>query len=236
MSHFQIRMRDAALIAIALLGCSSKPSTPPPPAELVAMKCDPRIGGDNDPIHELRARGKRLALAIPVDYLAVKRVVPWEMGPLTYAERGRPCAGAADESACQKALLELEKRSAPAPVPCPAELACPERMYVITTHGATPQLWSSAEQLRQLLGPIDTADDAWLIAQAAEHLPPYSCADVETSAVRVVAGGYELRMRQCTKNCEPIEYTEHTYRVDRDGTVHHLGTRIVSSEPGCVTG
>ena len=239
--------RGAALVAaaIAWLGCSGGPSSLPqpppkpapslPPTDFAGMECDPRVGGDHDPLHELRARGDRLALAIPVDYLVVKRVVPWETTGETCAVRGEPCAGAPDDGACQRALHELEKKSAPAAVPCPGGLSCPERMYVITTRGATPQLWSSAEQLRQLLGPIDTVDDAWLLAQAAEHLPPYVCGDAETSAARAVGSGYELRERRYTKNCDPIELTEHTYRVERDGAVRPLGSRVVRSEPGCVS-
>jgi len=229
-------------LAVALLGCVGEPSTPQKPskkatpiaATLVfeALPCDPRVGGDHDPVHELRARASRPTITIEADYLIIKRVRAYDTA--TVAERGEACTGATSKSACQSVLGELERTGAPTAQPCPVsgDGDCPERMYVLTTHGDTPQLWSSPEQIRQLLGPIDTADDAWLLAQAVNHVPHYMCGDRDFSAIRADADGYELRERQYTSRC-PVELTEYRHRVNRDGTVRRLGSAVVDNEPGC---
>lgn len=110
--------------------------------------------------------------AQPAPKVAIKRVVPHQT--MAYAERGAACGGAKDKVACLRELRELEKTAAPAAISCPGSGDCPQRTYVLTTHGDTPQLCGSPEQIRRLLGPIDTADDAWLLAQAVENATPYA--------------------------------------------------------------
>lgn len=230
----------AAVAAIAWAGCAGEPSVPRPPPEKAPapattlvfeeLPCDPRTGGDHDPVHELRARANRLAIAAPADYLVVKRVTPRETAAL--AERGTACGGATNRVTCRQALTELERTKAPAPIPCPGSGDCPESMYVLTTYGDTPHLWSSPEAIRLLLGPIDAADDAWLLAQAAEHATPYLCGSPDFSAVRADASGYELRERRYANRC-PIELLEIRYRVNRDGAVQRLKSAIVLTDPNC---
>ena len=237
MRHFLV---PAAVAAIAWAGCAGEPRAPQPAREKAPapattlvfdeLPCDPRTGGDHDPVHELRARANRLAIAIEADYLAIKRVVPHETA--AYAERGEACGGATNRIACQRALSELERTNAPAAIPCPGSGDCPERTYVLTTHGDTPHLWSSPEAIRLLLGPIDCADDAWLMAQAVENATPYLCGDRDFSAVRADANGYELRERRYANRC-PVELIEIRYRVNRDGAVQRLKSAIVLTDPNC---
>jgi len=237
-------------IAFALLvGCAGaapksqpSPSSSAPPgtmkaaarSEFAAFPCDPRVGGDNDPVHELRSRGRALSIAVPVDSLLVKRVSGDQREVM--AESGTPCSGATDAAACRSAIAELERKDSPATTPC-GDFRCEERAFAITTRGDVARLWITPAQIRELLGPIDSPADAWLLMQADKREPPYLCGDADYAAQRVVEGGYELRVRRYTNGCRPLEQIEVVYRVGRDGAVQLLSNKVILSEPeGCAQG
>jgi hypothetical protein len=204
------------------------------PAPFAAFVCDPPVGGDHDLARELRARGSSLKLAVPVDHLTVTRVSGTEREPVAVV--GDACSGASDAAACQKALDELV-RAAPASTPCDSEnYRCIESVYAVTTTGDAVKLWTSPEQMRELLGEIDSPSEAWVLAQAKEHEPPYLCDDEDSSAQRTIEGGYELRVRRYTKGCRPLEKTELVYRIGRDGAVERLSSKVIESNPdACMT-
>lgn len=208
-----------------------------PARAFAAFPCAPGASGDSPPELELRHRGDALLPAIAVDYLVVRRLVRTSWSQLaSIAQRGEPCTRARRADVCRDELERLDAQfSAHPSASCPG-LECPGFSYVLTTDGDRAAAWSTAPELRRLLGPIDTASEAWLMAQVAERAGPYLCGDAEFAAQRPIPGGFELRERRFTRHCRPLELSEIVYRVTTHGAVTASARSVVRSEPdGCTS-
>lgn len=241
-------LRDGALVVgLVLLGACGEASPPVAPVPAVAPEvpapqpqpvqpaapvfaafpCPPPSADDARERTEIAFRAAALQPAFEADYLSVRRD---DKPPQAMAERGSACAGAADAAACTRALEQLEKQFAKSAPKC-EQLDCAGAVYVLTTRAGEPRLWSKPEEVRELLGAIDTAAEAWLVAQVALGAMPYLCGDADVSAQQATPAGFELRERRYTKRCKPAELSELVYRVASDGVAQAVSRTVVQSDP-----
>lgn len=186
----------SALAMVALTACAQDASP------FLSISCDQTI---------------RLTPRADVEYVQLRRLsAGFNYAMLT---QGTPCA-AAD---CAAALARLEQYSTPESyAPC-LEFRCPEQMYAIAVRGGRAELLRTPAELRELVGGIDTADEAWLLATASAHANPLVC-DLGDAPLPVLSSyrrhnaSFELRELRYTKQC-PLTLSERFYEVALDGTV-----------------
>ncbi len=143
--------------------------------------------------HPLRA----LAPSISPNHLA------WRQGITTRDQVGVRCEGAEDPRVCEAAV-----RSANVHDP-------PVGWNVLSTTGGEVEVWQGEERIRALLGQIDTADEALMLA--AVHGYVFHCYgppnDAEPDAVQLNTfaqpGGWELWLNPSFDGCGTI----HRYRL-----------------------
>jgi len=179
-------------------------------------------------------RNEQILPSAEVDYLDVRRVV--HDSGLSIVMHGKPC-GATQAASCMSQLKELEHApppSAPDLSACPNRL-CPEVVYALATQGDRAFRVESTDDLRTLLGTVDTPTEAWLLAMSNSRVGGLSCDDAETAGYREERPDFVLRMRWFSQTCEPIEKSEALFRVASTGQVTMTDRRTVSSEPGCVS-
>lgn len=246
-----IRSAAHIMFALALVACGSERTAPPaqdppqpepkpttpgqvppvPPAAFMPFACPSASDGTGTPA-DILLRATDLRLSREVDYLAI---VELRAGvKLVLGERGTVCAGASDEATCRQAVSKLEDElPRPEKKECLAQI-CTGLVYVLTTQGDAASVVHSVDELRTLLGPIDTSREAWLLAQVALGATPHACGDAELSAYRPLqTGGYELRERAFTQRCRPVEKSEIIYRVD-DSSQRTVEKTVLSSEGWCM--
>jgi hypothetical protein len=183
---------------------------------------------DGSPDHALET----FTLTVEAEYVALRGAMA--SGTDTLAQRGEPCAGAADVGACMSALAQLEAAIPREPVVCTPDLGCPLSHYVVTTTRGEPRVWRTSEELVQLLAPIDSLAEAWYLAEVEGVQGP--CGDLESAAQRNADAGYELRVLVTTSWCKPYEQARFTYHVTREGALEEVAREVVTSSPGgCVS-
>lgn len=155
---------------------------------------------------------------------------------------GEPCKTASDPATCKKALADLRVITPPAsgsgkdcidrqftPAGCQA-------LYVVYTSGDTVRAVRTPDELRAALGPIDTADEAWLMARLAGYAVKCDnapeAAGIVPSATKD-ADGYVLEGIQDTGQCGPVVRMK--VRVTTGGQVSVLETVNLASPP-CAIG
>lgn len=164
-------------------------------------------------------------LAQPVDYFAIYRSYPGGIGqtgenypPTAHAVAsiGQPCSAAAMRAGCETALMSLGVPNAD----CKAEASCTS--FFLTNTGDEVTRSESRAALIALLGPIDTAEKAILVAVYDEALGSHggvtcfyrqSGLGIET---RPTDGGFEIR--NTWDECSGGVYTK-VVTVGKDGTV-----------------
>jgi len=180
------------------------------------------------------ARVDQFTLSIPVDYVSYGH--SWVDGTTTDAERGQACKTATDRDACLLAIAEAAQKFAFDPVKCQVS-NCPPQRFVLTTKGDTVRGFGESDLL-QLLSPVDSAAEAWYLARVVPGAPWASCsaatADERVASEREVDDGFELRGTVQTRSCDPMETSEVTYHIARDGTGREVSRTTVSVKPGCI--
>jgi hypothetical protein len=180
----------------------------------------------------VRAAG--LKPAQNVDYLAVRRRngypgaetdagTGWTATNFeVLSETGSACASAQDPSCAQQVAHH------PADfVQTRCTQVCTEDS-VVTTRGDNVQRWLGLDQLKLLLGEIDSADDALLLVSAANY--DIVCGDAEQTSVRAVADGYELFATRMTESCAPIQVTRYHLHVSKSGEITTLSSAIIRED------
>jgi len=108
--------------------------------------------------------------------------------------------------------------------------------YAILVRHGRPELLTTPAELSELLGSIDTPDEAWLMAMFSAKAVWPVCDQPEISAYRRQSATFELRERRFTNRC-PRTSSETIYRVGVDGSVTASKPSVVSIvEGGCVEG
>lgn len=178
----------------AALGCGAEagagklqlPLTPGPgPVKLVAC-------GDlllaTDPINP----------AVELDYIGLYRQL-WQSSPdyvTVLSDHGEVCLGAPDQDAC---LADVVTRLASPPSCATDATFC--RPFVITTHGGEVKRYDTPEELARVLGRVDTASEAVLLAQLHGLNAACSGSDVNSLAgslgtlVQATGAGFRVQSK-----------------------------------------
>ncbi len=141
--------------------------------------------------------------------------------PQITVERGERCADATDTPACVAAITELEQTTY-------------QRALLTQTGDAVDALEEEAELLG-LLGPIDTAHEAALVAWRAGY--DIWCSETDPTSVTQIPGGWRVVGYRQSGGCgTPWVTTRHTVRVESSGAVTEESSEVIREEEdfGCV--
>ena len=88
--------------------------------------------------------------------------------------------------------------------------------YFVSLEGTTIRVWNSIDEARAFIGGVNNRVEAALIAKSNGFywVPPR-----ETSAIREVAGGYELVVLELVRTCDPIQYDRVVVYVSASGAL-----------------
>lgn len=178
----------------------------------------------------------RLSPAVAVDYLALRSAggTPAEGSADDWTRKdfdvmsqiGTPCEGAPPGSPCAEKVMGHPV----APVNAQCVQLCRE-VSLVTTRTAEVERWATPAQLRELLVPINTVDEALLLVHAENY--DISCAS-ESTKVRRTPTGYEVFATRMTSSCAPIITTGYWLRVTAAGEVTPLASKELSRSEACV--
>ncbi|MEM8607972.1 MAG: ferritin-like domain-containing protein [Myxococcota bacterium] len=151
------------------------------------------------------------------DYLAVT-ACDYFSCPGTF-EVGTPCRTEEDAASCQEQVEGVKNGSPP---------------RLITTRGAEVTTYVGEEALLEFLGPVDTPQEAMLVA----FFDWFSvrCNDPSVGAVRLAADGYDVVATKITAECDPIIETRYLLHVGSDGQITELDSEAYSVEFGLCIG
>jgi hypothetical protein len=155
-----------------------EPSVPPEPLCTPAVL--PQLSG--------------LSLSKPVQYMALRvRGESQDLLPtMELASWGSPCGDAADPVDCEIEVVNAEAGLAYESTVC--DPVC-KQFYFVTYAGGVVETWGSGEAVRSLLGAIDTAGEAVLLAFYALKGIDVSCAAADHARVKRIRGGYQFSVR-----------------------------------------
>ena len=156
-------------------------------------------------------------------------------GPVFYETRvstGQQCATASDPAACQTALEEARAAEG-------FHGACFDvctSYFLATTRGDEVKTWASLQELRELLGSVETSQDAALLAYASGYA--LSCGKLEEGAVkRNPDGSFNVVGTKGFACGEGTEFTQHVLRVSKNGEVSELENHVLErGTGGCAVG
>jgi hypothetical protein len=132
------------------------------------------------------------------------------------SESGPRCEGASDAEACEAAIAEaIDSYSG--------------HTFVVLRFGDEVSSLHSSDAIAAALAPVDSPDEAMLVADLAGFDEPV-CDDATRGGARAVAGGYEVVMMrdyECVPHSGATTYDEIHYRhlifVGADGSVEERG-------------
>jgi hypothetical protein len=216
---------QAALTPLSLVELA-----PAQPSARSSLSCPE---GASSPI---RASGLRPARKL--DYLAVRQVLgsPSGDGPERWSrtdfqvvsEVGTPCATATSGACRQMVAYHPEPMRASSCVQLCSETS------VVTTAGNEVRRWAGLEELRLLLGPIDTPDEALLLVEATGY--DLACNDPARTTVHAVSDGFVVTATRLTALCAPVVTTRFTLHVSRQGALRILGSKEISRDESICIG
>ncbi|NMO22266.1 ferritin-like domain-containing protein [Pyxidicoccus fallax] len=145
---------------------------------------------------------------------------------------GTACATANDKAACESALSGL---TSPGGFRRDCQDLCSE-YYVATTRGDEVKAHDTLDKLRSLLGPIDTAQEAALLAFGEGYY--LSCTDLKRGAVKAGPGGTFSVVGTKGYACGPnTAVTQYLLEVTPSGEVKEVSSAVIErGDPGCSIG
>lgn len=151
-------------------------------------------------------------LGTRADYVALRMTAGDGMN-LVIHQGGTPCESASDVGACMKRLNEIGRSRLPAGC---SDANCLSSSYLVTTRGDLVEVWSGESELRRLLAPIDTIEEALLLLQAQYAIDPCGLRQV---GYRERPNGFELRVKQSGITCRSTSEVYSLKTVTYDGTI-----------------
>ncbi|AFE03731.1 putative lipoprotein [Corallococcus coralloides DSM 2259] len=151
---------------------------------------------------------------------------------VSVSSSGQSCATATDVTACETALEDATVTSG-FHYNCTREC---RQHFLVTTRGDEVKTYSSQAELQQLLGTIDTEQEAVLQAFASNY--SFVCGTQEQGAVKRNADGSFNVIGTNGYACGPgTKLTQYVLKVTAAGTVQKLETRILEEgDPVCPAG
>lgn len=216
----------------ALPGTSSVASTPAPRASAQAPLGPEKLPegtpqgercGDDDQINLVA----QLTPTPPVDFISLRQFVHHREGAVTpVATIGAVCSGAQDQAACSRTVAATQPlegfRTGCIPGHCAFNL--------LYTRGNSVGMADNVEQLTELLAPIDTEGEAYLLAWSQQYSVA-SCSQLPSS-LKKTTGGYLLTATKMTNSC-PIEITQFNLKINTSGSIQVLGSKLLSKNGPC---
>ncbi|MBN8469912.1 hypothetical protein JYJ95_25670 [Corallococcus exiguus] len=139
------------------------------------------------------------------------------------ASWGQACATATDVPACQ-AAVDAARPSEGFHFSCAAG-ACAYR-FLLTTQGDQVRTHSTSASVREVLGAIDTEQEAVLMAYAMDY--DFLCYDVSQGGVKANADGsfdvIGFRGIQCDRD---LPITQHVLHVSASGEVREMESHVL---------
>ncbi len=184
--------------------------------------------------HQLAVTG--LSPARAVDFVQLRGVLEYgapDVGPQQkVSSTGTACASASDPAACASALEALTVRSG-------FGRSCSDicmSYYLATTQGDEVQAHDSLAALKTFLGPIDTPQEAVLLALANEYR--VSCGSREYGAVKQVdAGTFHVIGTQGFACGAGTQVTQFVLEVSTTGEVKPVRSAVLArGSAGCAVG
>ncbi|MBN8232007.1 ferritin-like domain-containing protein [Corallococcus macrosporus] len=165
------------------------------------------------------------------DYIELRQVTSYDdQEPPTYvlrASSGEACATATDVPACQTALAEARSSDG---FTGECIQVCFD-YFLATTRGDEVKTWATMDALRQLIGTVDTAQDAALLTFAAGY--SLSCDALERGAVkRNPDGSFNVIGTKGFVCGEGSSLTQHVVRVSTDGTLNEVEGHVLQKGSG----
>ncbi|AFE03732.1 putative lipoprotein [Corallococcus coralloides DSM 2259] len=156
--------------------------------------------------------------------------------PISLSSSGQPCATATDVPACETALENA--------IPtdgfhwkCRGRGGCNDFHFLVTTRGDEVKTHASQAELQQLLGTIDTEQEAVLKAFSTRYT--FFCGNKERGAVKKNADGSFNVIGTDGYACgwPGGELRQHVLKVTVSGEIEELETRILEEgDTVCPTG
>ncbi|NRD43651.1 hypothetical protein [Corallococcus exiguus] len=169
-----------------------------------------------------------LTLTPEPDFVQLRSFDPDTIGDQTrspsvsVSSSGQPCATATDVTACETALEDATVTSG-FHYNCTGEC---RQHFLVTTRGDEVKTYSSQAELQQLLGTIDTEQEAVLQAFASSY--SFVCGTKEQGAVKKNADGSFNVIGTNGYACGPgTNLTQYVLQVTASGKVEKLETRIL---------
>ncbi|RKH62736.1 ferritin-like domain-containing protein [Corallococcus aberystwythensis] len=150
----------------------------------------------------------------------------------TRASTGEACATATDVPACQTAL---ENASSTEGFHNDCVMVC-EKYFLATTRGDEVKTWSTLKSFQELIGTIDTAQDAALVVVASGY--DLSCDALERGAVkRNPDGSFNVIGTRGFACGEGSNLIQSVVRVSTDGTIREVEDHVLEKGTGtCAVG
>ncbi|WP_224372177.1 ferritin-like domain-containing protein [Hyalangium versicolor] len=178
-----------------------------------------------------------LSPAVPPDFVELRSISYTPGGGDTFTETrrsssGTACATASDRAACELALSNLSSQTG-------FRSSCTDlcnAYYVATTRGDEVTALTTLEALKGFLGPIDTTQEAVLLAFASNY--NLSCSDLKQGAVRTNdEGGFNVigtRGHTCGRD---TKLTQFVLEVSASGEVKEVESHVLErGDPNCAIG
>jgi hypothetical protein len=105
----------------------------------------------------------------------------------------------------------------------------PSERSVVTTRGDDVRRWLGLDQVRSLLGPINTLDEALLLVLTANF--GLVCDDATQSSAEAVSDGYLIYATKRTSDCAPIDVRRFKLHVSHAGVISELGSELLFRDP-----
>ena len=151
-------------------------------------------------------------------------------GPVGYETRastGEACASATDVSACQTALAEASSSDG---FTGNCIQLC-SKYFLATTRGDEVKTWASLQELQNLLGAVDTAQEAALLTFAAGYR--LSCETLEQGAVkRNPGGGFNVVATKGDACGEGSNLMQYVVRVSANGELREVEDHVLQKGSG----
>ncbi|RKG60783.1 hypothetical protein D7X30_07660 [Corallococcus sp. AB011P] len=170
-----------------------------------------------------------LTLTPEPDFVQLRSFDPDPLGDQTrspsvsMSSSGQPCATATDVPACTAALEDAAVTTG-FHYNCTREC---RQHFLVTTRGDEVKTYSSQAELQQLLGTIDTEQEAVLQAFASSY--SFVCGAKELGAVKKNADGSFNVIGTNGYACGPgTNLTQYVLKVTAAGTVQKLETRVLA--------
>ncbi len=101
--------------------------------------------------------------------------------------------------------------------------------FLASVRGGTVEAWTTAEEVRAFLGPIDAPEEAALVALAEGY---FWRDELESGAIRERDGGWDVVALRMVSSCDPVRTDQYLLRISGGGELVVRDSRVWESVSG----